>query len=373
MAQTSSPYPTGSSEHASTSSATNRKTTSRRQAPSKAKPAASNNNDDSSNLFAHLPPYRPPQTPLFRALPRALIPYAELMRLHKPAGYYAFFFPHLIGTLLAASRGPVTPSPETLARIIASHAVANVFLRGSACAYNDALDGPFDRLVERCRHRPVARGAVSPFAGHVFAAVQALIWLAILTTLPPETVKPAMVLGLTMLLYPWCKRFTNYPQVVLGFSLASGQGIGAGVVGWDFQKEEDSWKLIGVGALYLSAVFNAIIYDTVYAHQDLEDDLKAGVKGMAIACMGWTKEWLGLCSVLEIILLACTGYAMGFQGAFWPATVGGTAAVLAWMLKVWKIEDPADCWYWFCHLIWFTGGTVCAGLVGEYAQKLMAM
>lgn len=329
--------------------------------------------DETPTLFAHLPPYSPPQTPLFRVLPGSLVPYAELMRLHKPAGYYAFFFPHLVGTLFAASRGPVTPSVPTLVRIILSQAVANLFLRGSACSYNDALDGPYDRLVERCRHRPIARGAVSPFGGHVFAIAQAMVWVSILTTLPAETIQPAIVLGLTMLVYPWCKRFTNYPQVVLGFSLASGQGIGIGVVGWDIQKEQDSWKLLGMGTLYLSAVFNAIIYDTVYAHQDLQDDLKAGVMSMAIACMGWTREWLSLLSVLEIILLAAAGYAIGFEGAYWLVSVGGTGAVLLWMLRVWKIEDPADCWYWFCHLIWFTGGTVCAGLAGEYAQKLLAV
>jgi len=329
--------------------------------------------NNSSHLWDHLPPYKPPQTTLFKTIPDTLIPYAELMRLHKPAGYFAFFFPHLTGTLVAASRGPVTPTPQTLARIILSHAAANLFLRGSACTYNDALDGPFDRLVERCRHRPVARGAVSPFSAHVFAAAQAVVWIAILATFPPETVSTAVWLGLTMLLYPWCKRFTNYPQVVLGFSLALGQGIGAGVVGWDVLAEEDAWKRIGIMTLYLSAVLNAMVYDTVYACQDLKDDLKAGVMSMAIACMGWTKQWLGLLSFFEIILLVIAGYAMEFDGAYWLVTVGGTAAVLIRMLATWKIEDRADCWYWFCHLIWYTGGTICGGLVGEYVQKLLTV
>ena len=333
----------------------------------KAKPA----DNHVSDPWAHLPPYKPPQTTLFKVIPTGLIPYAELMRLHKPAGYFAFFFPHLTGTLLAASRGPFTPTPQALAKIIFYHAAANLFLRGSACSYNDALDGPFDRLVERCRHRPVARGAVSPLGAHIFAAAQALIWIAILSLLPRETVKAAIWLGLTMLLYPWCKRFTNYPQVVLGFSLALGQGIGTGVVGWDILAERDPWKLIGILSLYLSAVLNAVVYDTVYAYQDLKDDLKAGVMSMAIACMGWTKQWLMLLSMLEVVLLATTGYAMGFGGAYWPVTVGGTAAVLVYMLMTWDIDSPADCWYWFCRLIWYTGGTICGGLAGEYIQIAM--
>jgi 4-hydroxybenzoate polyprenyltransferase len=281
-----------------------------------------------SDPWAHLPAYKAPQTTLFKVLPAALIPYAELMRLHKPAGFYAFFFPHLTGTLLAASRGPATPTPQALAKIVLSHAAANLFLRGAACTYNDALDGPFDRLVERCRHRPVARGAVSPFVADVFAAAQALVWVAILTTFPRQIVHASIWPAGTMLLYPWCKRFTNYPQVVLGFSLALGQGVGAGAVEWDVFSEQYGWKLIGVTALYFSAVLNAVVYDTVYAYQDLTDDLKAGVMSMAIACMGRTKQWLGLLSFLEVALLAVAGYAMGFQGAYWLLTVGGTAAVL---------------------------------------------
>ncbi|KAH7398670.1 UbiA prenyltransferase family-domain-containing protein [Phaeosphaeria sp. MPI-PUGE-AT-0046c] len=324
-----------------------------------------------SKRWAHLPSYKAPQTPLFRITPTALIPYAELMRLHKPAGYYAFFFPHLTGTLLAASCGPVTPTPQALARIILSHAIAVLFLRGAACSYNDALDGPFDRLVERCRHRPVARGAVSPFTAHLFAAAQAVIWVAILPTFPRQTTNAFIWLSCTMLLYPWCKRFTNYPQVVLGLSLALGQGIGTGAVCWDVFAEQYGWKLIGVVALYLSAVLNAVVYDTVYAYQDLNDDLKAGIMSMAIACMGRTKQWLGLLSFFEVVLLATAGYAMGFQGAYWLMTVGGTAAVLARMLSTWEIEDPADCFYWFCHLIWYTGSTICGGLAGEYIQKLL--
>ncbi|KAH8704397.1 hypothetical protein GQ44DRAFT_743741 [Phaeosphaeriaceae sp. PMI808] len=326
MAQASGYSPTGTIGNSTPSRATNR--------PSAQQVNKAKGTSESTSPFSHLPPYSPPQTPLFKALPEALIPYAELMRLHKPAGYYAFLFPHLIGSLLAASRGPVAPSVQSLTKIILAHAVANLFLRGAACSYNDALDGPFDRLAERCRHRPVARGAVSAFGAMVFAFAQGMIWITILTTLPPETVKPVILLGITMLVYPWCKRFANYPQVVLGFSLACGQSIGAGVVGWDIQKSR------------IAGMLNAIIYDTVYAYQDIQDDLKAGF--------------------MKVMLLATAGYAVGFQGACWLAPVSGTAVIL-------KIEDRADCWYWFCHLIWLTGGTMCAGLAGEYAQKLLAL
>lgn len=109
------------------------------------------------------------------------------MRLHEPGGYFAFLIPHVTGTLLGASQAPCAPSPRTPAKIAVSHVAANLFLRGSACSYNDTLDGLFDRPVERCRHRSVASAAVSEFDAHIFAAALAAIWVAILASYPLET------------------------------------------------------------------------------------------------------------------------------------------------------------------------------------------
>lgn len=187
--------------------------------------------------------------------------------------------------------------------------------------------------------------------------------------MPPETLGPAALLAATMAVYPFCKRVTNFPQVVLGFSLALGQSVGFASMG---PKDEQGGEMmhVGLAALYLSNVLNAMVYDTVYAHQDLKDDLKANVMSMAIACLSRTKEWLSLLSAIEVGLLFVTGWAVGFEGLYWPLTVGGTATVLAYMLRTWKVEDPADCWKWFCWTIWLTGGTVCAGLTGEYVNRL---
>ena len=339
--------------------------------------------------FAYFPPYQPPTAGLVSLLPAWAVPYAELARLHKPAGYYAFLFPHLFGTLLAAatvtSPSGDPPSVSAVLCTAALHLASCLFLRGAACSYNDALDGPYDRRVERCRHRPVARGAVSPLAAHGFAAALAILWVALLAAVevPRATWDAVVQLALTMAVYPFCKRVTNFPQVVLGFSLALGQNVGfasmngvepttmAGLVGGGGSVGSSGRMMkVGRGALYLSNVLNAMVYDTVYAHQDLRDDLKAHVMSMAIACLGWTKEWLSLLSAIEVGLLSVTGWAVGFQGLYWPLAVGGTATVLAYMLREWKVEESADCWKWFCWTIWLTGGTLCAGLAGEYVNRL---
>jgi 4-hydroxybenzoate polyprenyltransferase len=296
------------------------------------------------------------------------------MRLHKPAGYYAFYFPHLFGTFLAAAAlSDTPPSFSSLLTTCVIHAVSNLFLRGWACTYNDALDAPFDRQVERCRTRPVARGAVSPFTAHCFAAVQAAVWILItLFWLPQECILSSCLFAITMAIYPFCKRVTNFPQVVLGFSLALGQGIGIASLGVRVNPTLPHLATsanLALTCLYMSNVVNAVVYDTVYAHQDLKDDLKVGVMSMAVACQGQTKVILSLLSMLEITLLASTGVLLGFRGLYWVFTVGGTAAVLGWMLMTVNLDEPKDCWKWFKWCIWFTGGTVCTGLLAQYLAR----
>lgn len=300
------------------------------------------------------------------------------MRLHKPAGFYAAYFPRLFGTFLAAAALlPSPPSPWTLLSVCALHAVGNVVLRGAACSYNDALDAPFDRLVKRCRNRPVARRAVSPRAAHGFAVVLAALWILTLSWMPTACAGPAALFAATQAVYPFCKRVTNFPQVVLGFSLALGQGIGVASVGVDPRlpqiggviDEAINQRRLALTCLYLSNVVNAMIYDTVYAHQDLQDDMKVGVMSMAVACRGRTKRVLSLLTVVELALLAGTGALLGFGPWYWLSAVGGTAAVLVYMLATVRLEEPADCGNWFQWILWLTGGTITSGLLIEYTMK----
>ncbi|CAD6569069.1 MAG: Para-hydroxybenzoate--polyprenyltransferase, mitochondrial precursor (PHB:polyprenyltransferase) [Alectoria sarmentosa] len=320
--------------------------------------------------FAHLPPYTPPTKGLVSHLPSALVPFAELMRLHKPAGYYAFYFPHLFGTFIAAVLSSSVPSVSSLAYVCAIHGLGNLFLRGAACTWNDTLDAPLDRQVGRCRHRPVARGAVSPNTAHIFTIAQTAVWILTLSWLPRECDVPAALFAAIMAVYPLCKRVTNFPQVVLGFSLALGQSVGMASLGVDPFPPTSPKVRLALACVYFSNVVNAIIYDTVYAHQDLQDDLKAGVMSMAVACAGQTKKVLSVLGMAEIALLASTGCLLGLGAWFWGAAVGGTAIVLGWMIVTVRLEEAEDCWRWFKWCIWFIGGTLCLGLLGEYAMRL---
>ena len=225
--------------------------------------------------------YTPPSTFLFSHLPPWAIPYAELMRLHKPAGYWTFYLPHLYGTLFGAIM--VGPEEAPISRLIQVNVVfllGSLLLRGAACTWNDAVDAPLDRQVARCRNRPCARGAVSIRQAYYFTLLQSVAGLFFLAMLPPLCAVYGIPLALMCGGYAFAKRFTDYPQVVLGFTLAVGQWVGAAAVGLDVFKVRQHQHWQAIICFYLANVICAIVVDAVYSHQDLKDDLKAGVKSI---------------------------------------------------------------------------------------------
>lgn len=322
------------------------------------------------NPSSHSLPYQPPTSGLVSWLPPSWVPYAELMRLQKPAGYYAFYLPHLFGTLYAAILLYPVPDPLQLLRVNLLFAIGSLLLRGAACTWNDTLDAPYDRLVVRCRHRPIARNAISPTTANIFTLAQSLIGAAILYQLPSACWLPATALVITLGLYPFAKRVTNYPQVVLGFSLALGQLVGAAGMGLDLLHEARNEMAAGMRCLYLSNVVNAIIYDAVYAHQDLKDDIKAGVKSVAVAWRERTKPILCFLSAVEVGLIGVTGYELGLGIIYFVCAVGGTASVLGLMIWSVKLDVSSDCGRWFKWTIWLTGGTLSSGLLAEYLVRI---
>lgn len=320
---------------------------------------------------------------ILRLLPQLCIPYGELMRLDKPAGYFAFYFPHLVGLLFAKS-ALQSPLPSSLAREVAVHVcllVGTLFLRGASCTWNDTLDAPYDRQVERCRSRPIARGAVSRLGGVLFTIEQTVLGLLLtLAPLPRACWAPAILLAATQVVYPLFKRFTDYPQVWLGFSFGCGIGVGAGAGGMDLAtmftelvSGNNSSSLVAehcqiIGAalcLYAAGAANTIIYDTIYGHQDLADDIKAGVRSLAVAWQGSTKRNCIALAIIEVALLAAVGCLTSYGLWYNTIVVGGTALVLSTMLYLVELTNPASCMWCFNWLIWGTGAVLVTGLLAE--------
>lgn len=349
--------------------------------------------------------YQRPNHGIFHYLPEPLVPYAELMRLDRLSGFWAFWWHYLIG-LGFALHLPLRHDSETseptaryvgqsytptaiLSTILYLYVWTTLF-RGFACTWNDLLDAPFDRQVARTKFRPVARGAIGTKATVAFVVLQgtACVWLV--APLNAAARAHALIMGALLFIYPFLKRVTDFPQVELGL-----------VVSWAIFfvcacLDHDLWTLQtqctlkpGVHSeytfglptapsfkagcfLYLSGAIWHITVDTVYAHQDYEDDRKAGVRSMAV----WlgrerTKPALIACGLLQVLCAIMTGCQAGFGTVYFVVGCGGTSCSLVLMLVDLRLDMPDSCAFWFGPGSRLVGASMVAGLVGEYiALKL---
>lgn len=311
------------------------------------------------------PTYSPPKSGIVSHFPVAWVPYGELMRLDKPAGIYLFYLPHFIGTLYAASIMNPKPPFTSLMNTNLIFLIGTVFMRGAACSWNDNLDQEYDRQVFRCRTRPIARGAVSTVQGHAFTAVLTAIAFALLLLLPSACMYYAAPSIFLLWLYPFAKRFTDYPQIILGLQISI--GVFMGIVAMGVDPILESGKIQGSAcAPYTSLVAWTVIYDTVYARQDIKDDAKAGVKSMAVKFQHWTRPLLWVCAMIQVVLLTLAGLLAEMGASYLIVACGGTALSLGTMIQNVKLEEPANCMWWFKNACWHIGIPVASGLMGEY-------
>lgn len=345
------------------------------------------------------PPYTPPTHGILSHLPRSIIPYAELLRIDKPTGTYYLFFPCLFSTLLAAPL-TLTPTPPLTVLSTTILFLSGAFImRGAGCAINDLWDRKLDPRVTRTRHRPVARGAVTPLRGVAFVGANLLFGLAILLQFPATCLLYGVPSLLLVALYPLAKRVTYYPQFVLGLTFSWGALMGFPALGIDYLGAApvaqsvlgvDVASFLGFGVdatttaannaanpllaaslLYLSNVSWTVLYDMIYAHMDIRDDARAGIKSIALAHAASTKPVLSLLASVQIGLLAGAGWAAGAGPAFFVGSCGGAALTLGWMIRRVRLESVRDCWWWFVNGCWITGGTIAAGLGVDYVVRYL--
>ncbi|KAK3714160.1 Para-hydroxybenzoate--polyprenyltransferase, mitochondrial precursor (PHB:polyprenyltransferase) [Vermiconidia calcicola] len=313
------------------------------------------------------PSYEPPKSGLLSYLPRPWIPYAELIRLDKPTGTYYLFLPCLFSTFLAAPlTHPITP-PSTLIATSSLFFAGALIMRGAGCTVNDLWDRNLDPHVARTRLRPIARGAISVQQAVPFLGVQLLAGLGILLQFPASCLLygiPSLILVAT---YPLAKRVTNYPQFILGLTFSWGAIMGFPALGLDLLSNTPA--LISASCLYASCVAWTVVYDMIYAYQDIRDDAAAGIKSIALAQEANAKVFLASVSAVQVALLAGAGVAVGAGPVFFVGTCGGAAATLVYMIRKVDLKSVEDCWGWFKRGAWFTGGAISMGLLGEYLAR----
>ena len=321
-----------------------------------------------SNPDSTLPaPYMPPTTGLLSKLPASWVPYAELIRLDKPTGTYYLFFPCLFSTLLAAPLASPMASPLSVLGTSLLFFGGALVMRGAGCTINDLWDRNLDPHVARTRLRPIARGAIHPFNAFAFTGAQLLTGLGILVQFPTQCLFYGIPSLLLVATYPLAKRVTHYPQFVLGLTFSWGAIMGFPALGVDLL--QNSTALTAAGFLYTSNIAWTVLYDMVYAHMDIKDDAKAGIKSIALRHDAQTKQILAGLAVTQIGLLAAAGVAAGAGPMFFVGSCGGAAVTLAIMIKRVNLKSVKDCWWWFVNGCLLTGGVISVGLAGDYLVK----
>src|SRR6202046_4219664 len=258
-------------------------------------------------------------------------PYLLLSRLDRPIGSWLLLLPCWWSAALAAR---MAHSIGQLPLVLALFFVGAFAMRGAGCTWNDITDRDLDAKVERTRSRPIPAGQVSVRQAVVFLVAQALIGLAVLLQFNRFAVATGIASLMIVAVYPFMKRITWWPQIVLGLAFSWGALMGFAVV---LGRIDASAVL-----LYAGSIAWVIGYDTIYAHQDAEDDALIGVKSTALLFAARTHQALLVFYALAVGLI---GAALALAGAGVPAWVGlGAFAVhLIWQIRRLDIGDPVLC------------------------------
>ena len=266
-----------------------------------------------------------------RFAPKAVLPYLRLARADRPIGFFLLALPCLWSVSLASrSLGEAYPDPWLLLLFL----TGAIVMRGAGCTYNDIVDRGIDARVARTRTRPLPSGQVTTVAAVIFMLLLCLAGLAVLLNLN----RFSFLLGIGALpivaLYPFVKRISHWPQAVLGLAFNWGALMGwAAVLG-----RLDLAPLV----LYAGAVCWTIGYDTIYAHQDREDDGLLGVKSTALRFGSATKSWLTVLYSLAWLAITASGLMAGAGFAFLLG-MAGAAVELGWQVVTLDMDDAENC------------------------------
>jgi len=273
-----------------------------------------------------------------RLAPASWRPYLRLSRADRPIGTWLLLLPCWWGALLAAGGSGWS---LTVLWVLAGSAAGAWLMRGAGCTWNDITDRRFDAQVARTRSRPIPSGQVSVRAAALWMTAQALVAFLILMTFHPTAIWLGVAsLGLVAV-YPFAKRFTWWPQVFLGLAFNWGALLcPAAITG-----RVDAWTI----ALYASGIAWTLFYDTIYAHQDKEDDALIGVRSTARLFGARTRDWLRIFLVAAVVLMGVAvllAYGPGRNPLALVVALGAPWALgwhLAWQNRRLDTDDPAIC------------------------------
>ncbi|MBZ0128963.1 MAG: 4-hydroxybenzoate octaprenyltransferase [Rhodobacteraceae bacterium] len=275
-----------------------------------------------------------------RFCPQWSRPYLRLSRADRPAGTWLLLLPCWWGLLLAVAGDPAGPGLGDLWIFLICGAGA-ILMRGAGCTWNDITDLEFDAAVARTRSRPIPARQVSVKQAAIWMIAQALIAFALLLTLNRFAIGLGILALLPVVIYPFAKRFTWWPQVFLGLAFNWGA-----LLGWAAHQGSLGWPPV---LLYLAGICWTLFYDTIYAHQDKEDDALIGIRSTARLFADNTKTWLRGFFAASVLLMATAVILAMVDTAPMAALMLALLAPwafgwhLAWQLRRLDIDNPETC------------------------------
>lgn len=257
----------------------------------------------------------------------------RLMRADRPIGSLLLGWPTLVALLIAGEGNPPL-------RTVALFMLGVFVMRSAGCVINDYADRNFDGHVQRTRLRPLAAGEMKPWQALVLFVVLLAIALVIVLQFNTATILMSVAAAAVATLYPFCKRFTKLPQVVLGVAFSFG-------VLMPFTALDQGLPLVA-WILFAANVAWTVAYDTEYAMADRPDDLKIGVKSTAILFGGYDKLAIAILQLTTLALLVWLGYLLHFSWAYWAGLVV-IALLFMWQHYLIWYREPQRCFQAFLH------------------------
>jgi 4-hydroxybenzoate polyprenyltransferase len=257
-------------------------------------------------------------------------PYLRLGRLDRPIGSWLLLMPCWWSVGLAGMHNGHFPSVWHIVLFF----IGAFAMRGAGCTWNDLVDRNLDGLVERTRSRPIPSGQVTIAQATAFMLAQGLVGLLVLIQFNLFTVLTGIASLLVVVIYPFMKRITYWPQIFLGLAFSWGA-----LMGWPAAFGRLDWPAL---VLYAGSICWVIGYDTIYAHQDREDDLLIGIKSTALLFGERTPSMLAGFYAGAVVLIAAAGFMAGGRIIFAIGLIA-FAAHLAWQVTKLDIDDPAHC------------------------------
>ncbi|HEY2034987.1 MAG TPA: 4-hydroxybenzoate octaprenyltransferase [Rhizomicrobium sp.] len=258
-------------------------------------------------------------------------PYLRLMRLDRPIGTWLLFWPAVFGLALG-EHGFLSHLTDW--KLLALFGIGAVVMRGAGCTFNDIVDRDIDAKVERTRGRPIPSGAVSVRNAFIFLGAQCFVGLLILLTFNLFTVALGAVSLILIVAYPFMKRITWWPQAWLGLTFNWGALMGFAALNGHLAP--------AAYVLYVGCFFWTLGYDTIYAHQDVDDDALIGVKSTARLFGEMSSLWIAGFYILTFVFVSIA--AVAATHSWWAVVLMLPAAAhLFWQVANLRIHDSALC------------------------------